>query len=82
MVEYVRKNGFVTSGECHGADLVYTGDDPSYYTDITDHAETDATQQDRVEVIAAIRELSLGEHISDYFDDDEIIRFLRCITLC
>ena len=43
MVEYVRKNGFVTSGECHGADLVYTGDDPSSYTDIIDHAETDAT---------------------------------------
>ena len=75
MVEYVRKNGFVASGECHGADLVCTGDDPSSYSDIIDHADTDATQQDHTDVIAAIRELSLGKHIDDYLDVDEIIRF-------
>ena len=75
MVEYVRKNGFVTSDECRGADLIYTGDDPSNYTDIIDHAETDAGQQDPMEVIAAIRALSQGENISEYFDTEEIIRF-------
>ena len=75
MVEYVRKNGFVTSDECHGADLVYTGDNPSNYADILDHAETDAAEQDQTEVIAAIRALSLGENISRYFDMEEIIRF-------
>ena len=43
MVQYVLKNGYESGVESNGADLVYTGDDLSNYTDIFDNAKTEVT---------------------------------------
>ena len=75
MVAYVRENGFSGSSESHGADLVYSGENLSNYTDIVDHAETSAHIRDHRQVVAAIRALSGTRNNGSSFDVDEIIRF-------
>ena len=75
MVEYIFKNGFQGSNESNGADLIYKGDDLSNYTDIFDHAETEASEEDYQRVADALRALSTEENLEEHFDMDEIIRF-------
>ncbi len=74
-MDWLRKNGFPPATDVHGADLIYTGDEPSNYADILDHAKTKAQPEDDQAVISAIRALSMEEDIDDWFDMDEIIRF-------
>ena len=61
--------------DANGADLVYKDDDPSSYSDIFDNEETDVTDEDRTELIAAIKALSDGEDIGAYWDMDQIVRY-------
>ena len=72
---WIRENGFPPAANVHGADLLYTGEDPANYADILDNVETKAHPSDPGRVISAIRALSLEESINDFFDMDEIIRF-------
>ena len=74
-MNWIRENGFPPAANVHGADLLYTGEDPANYADILDNVETKAHPSDPGRVISAIRVLSLEENINDFFDMDEIIRF-------
>ena len=67
--------GGFSFGGSNGADLKYTDDDPASYSDIFDNNETKATEEDEARVIAALKGLSEGEHLEDYLDTDEIIRY-------
>ena len=58
-----------------GADLKYSDDDISSYSDIFDNNETDATENDQRRVIAALKALSEGDDPEAYLDTDEIIRY-------
>ncbi len=61
--------------DADGADLVYKDDDPESYSDIFDNEETDVTDDDRTELIAAIKALSDGEELSRYWDVDQLARY-------
>ena len=58
-----------------GADLVYTGDDPSSYPAIFDNEETSVTDEERARLIEAIKALSTGENIGEYWDMDQVVRY-------
>ena len=66
--------GFGT-GDANGADLVYKDDDPDSYSDVFDNEETDVTDEDRQELIAAIKALSTGEGVGEHWDMDSIARY-------
>lgn len=74
-MDWIRENGFPPATDIRGADLVYTGEDPSNYADILENAETKVDPEDPQTVTAAIRALSMGEDIGDHFDMDAVIRF-------
>ena len=57
-----------------GADLKYTDDEISSYSDIFDNAETDIDEEDERAVISAIKALSQGD-IDHAVDTDEVIRY-------
>ena len=57
-----------------GADFRYTDDEEDSYTDIFDNNETKTTEEDRLEVITALKNLSLG-NIDEALDKDEVIRY-------
>ena len=58
----------------NGADLRYTDDELSSYSDIFDNAETDADEADMQRVITALRALGAGDAESS-LDTDEVIRY-------
>ena len=58
----------------NGADLRYTDDELSSYSDIFDNAETDADEADMQRVIAALRALGAGDAESS-LNTDEVIRY-------
>lgn len=60
--------------QVHGADLSYTDDEFDSYPDILKNAETKAQDEDKAEVIAALKALSEGRP-EDAFDTDEVVRF-------
>lgn len=62
-------------GNAKGADLNYTDDEISSYSDIFDNAETDGDESDYKRVIAALKGLSEGKDLEQYLDTDEIIRY-------
>ena len=74
-MDWIRENGFPPAADVHGADLLYTEEDPSNYRDILDNAKTKAKPEDDQAVVSAIRALSLGEAVDVWFDMDAIIRF-------
>ena len=74
-MDWIRENGFPPATDVHGADLLYTGEDPANYADILDNAETKANPSDPGRIVSAIRALSREENVDDFFDMDEIIRF-------
>jgi hypothetical protein len=74
-MDWIRKNGFPPATDIHGADLVYTGDEQSNYSDILDNARTKAKPEDDQTVVSAIKALSREENIDDFFEMDQIIRF-------
>ena len=61
--------------ESNGADLVYTDDEISSYSDIFDNAETDVTEEDEQRVIVALKALSEGKDLEENLDTDEIISY-------
>lgn len=58
-----------------GADLVYSDDNPESYKAIFDHEENTVTEEDRTELISAIKALCDGEDIEECWNIDQIIRF-------
>ncbi|MBE5905879.1 MAG: spore coat protein CotH [Lachnospiraceae bacterium] len=58
-----------------GANLSYSDDEISSYSDIFDNAKTDADESDYKRVIAALKGLSEGKDIENYVDTEEVIRY-------
>ncbi len=64
-----------------GGSLVYTTDDPSDYPAIFENAVGGGTDaDDYAKVISALKALNSGENIEEYFDVDEILRYLAVHT--
>ena len=65
-----------------GGALLYTDDSSSSYSSIFSNAVgNDSTEEDYQRVIAAIKALNEGESIEEYFDVDEILRYLAVHTV-
>lgn len=63
-----------------GGSLVYTDDDPDSYPSIFENVVGSADNKDYEKVIAALKALDSGENIEEYFDVDEILRYLAVHT--
>lgn len=64
-----------------GGSLVYTDDDPASYPSIFENVIGGGTDEDDyAKVIAALKALDSGEDIEEYFDVDEILRYLAVHT--
>ena len=61
--------------DSNGADLVYKDDKTESYSDIFNNAENDVTDDDKKEMIAAIKALNSGENIEQYWDMDQLVRY-------
>ncbi len=76
-----RIEGGIGAGSSGGA-LLYTDDSSSSYPAIFSNAVgNDSTEEDYQRVIAAIKALNDGENIEEYFDVDEILRYLAVHTV-
>ncbi len=64
-----------------GGSLVYTNDEPSSYPSIFENVVGGGTDKtDYAKVISALKALNSGENIEEYFDVDEILRYLAVHT--
>lgn len=73
--------GGMGAGSTGGA-LLYTDDNSSSYSAIFGNTVgNDSTEDDYQRVIAAIKALNEGENIEEYFDVDEILRYLAVHTV-
>lgn len=78
MSDFKGGGGFGNSG---GGSLVYTDDDSSSYSAIFDNAVFNSTcEEDYQKVITALKNLSEGQNLEEYFDVDEILRYLAVHT--
>ncbi|MGB8453243.1 MAG: CotH kinase family protein [Anaerocolumna sp.] len=68
------RGGMMDSGS-KGADLVYTDNEVDSYSDIFDNAETDAEEEDKKRLIAALEQLSTGEDLESGVDIEEVLRY-------
>lgn len=69
------------SGQNEGS-LVYTDDNISSYSSIFDNAEFKKnSDKDKQRVITAIKNLNEGTNLEQYFDVDEILRYLAAHTV-
>lgn len=65
-----------------GGSLVYTDDESSSYSAIFGNAVgSGSDEEDYQKVIAALKSLNSGENIENYFDVDEILRYLAVHTV-
>lgn len=65
-----------------GGSLVYTDDESSSYSAIFGNAVGNGSdEEDYQKVIAALKALNNGENIEEYFDVDEILRYLAVHTV-
>ena len=64
-----------------GGDLVYTDDESSSYSAIFDHSVFDADESDYARVIEAIKNLNEGTNLEEYFDTDQILRYIAANTV-
>jgi hypothetical protein len=64
-----------------GGSLLYTDDNPSSYSSIFDNAIGSVSEKDKLQVIAALKALSSGENLADYFDIDAILRYFAAHTI-
>lgn len=55
--------------------LQYIDDDPESYSNIFDSAKTDITDGDQARLIAALKELSIGENPESSLDLDAVLRY-------
>lgn len=62
-------------GSSNGASLAYTNDELESYSDIFEHAETDATEEDMQRVVTALKQLSTGEELDKCLDVDSVIKY-------
>lgn len=69
------EGGMGMGGTAKGADLVYTDDEISSYSDIFDNGETDATDEDKARLIASLKQLSTGENLEKCVDVDAVVRY-------
>lgn len=64
-----------------GGNLVYTDDDPASYGSIFNNAvSSKVSDNDQQQVITAIQKLNEGEDLEQYWDVDEILRYLAAHT--
>jgi hypothetical protein len=70
--------GFDSTGG--GSDLAYTDDDIDSYSDIFDNAAFDPTDEDKQNVITALKKLSQGEDLETYIDVDACLRYFAAQT--
>lgn len=64
-----------------GGDLIYTGDDTESYSAIFDNAVfSKVSDQDKQRVLTALENLNAGTNLEQYFDVDEILRYLAAHT--
>lgn len=78
MPDFNGGGGFGNSG---GGSLVYTDDDSSSYSSIFENAVFNSTgEEDYQRVITALKNLSEGQNLEEYFDVDEILRYLAVHT--
>ena len=78
MPDFKGGGGFGNSG---GGSLVYTDDDSSSYSSIFENAVFNSTgEEDYQRVITALKNLSEGQNLEEYFDVDEILRYLAVHT--
>ena len=69
-------------GSSSGTDLVYTDDEIDSYSGLFDNAVgSDATDEDKMRVIEAIKALNSGENLEQYLDVDEILKYLAVHTV-
>lgn len=78
MPDFKGGGGFGNSG---GGSLVYTDDESSSYSSIFENAVFNSTgEEDYQRVITALKNLSEGQNLEEYFDVDEILRYLAVHT--
>ncbi len=63
-----------------GSDLVYTDDSADSYADIFDNAAFAPSDADKARVVEALKNLSAGENLEDYFDVDACLRYFAAQT--
>lgn len=63
-----------------GGSLVYTDDEISSYPAIFGNVVGDGNEDDHAKVIVALKALNSGENIEEFFDVDEILRYLAVHT--
>ena len=63
-----------------GGSLVYTDDEISSYSAIFGNVVGSGNEEDYNKVITALKALNSGENIEEYFDVDEILRYLAVHT--
>lgn len=67
--------GSFGNGNNSGADLVYSDDDPENYSAIFDNAITSVTEANKKYLIEALKALSTGENVENYWDVDAVIDY-------
>lgn len=63
-----------------GGSLIYTDDEISSYSAIFGNVVGSGNEEDYTKVITALKALNSGENIEEYFDADEILRYLAVHT--
>ncbi|MCD8007182.1 MAG: CotH kinase family protein [Oscillospiraceae bacterium] len=74
-MENINFADFGSFSSSNGADLVYTDDEITSYSDIFNNAKTDATEEDYERVIAALKQLSTGEDLETCVDVEATLRY-------
>ncbi len=69
------RNGIQAEDYGEGAELGYRGENIEDYPGIFEYAETKSGPEDRLRVIAALKELSENQDPEKYLDTDEIIKY-------
>ena len=64
-----------------GGSLEYTDDNTASYSAIFNNVVGKGTKKDFQRVITALKKLSQGEELEDYFDVDKILRYLAAHTI-
>ncbi|MBN2221488.1 MAG: CotH kinase family protein, partial [Vallitaleaceae bacterium] len=78
------ENGFRGNnnmGSRNGGSLVYTDDEVSSYSDIFDNVVGKSDEASETHVVEALKALSTGEDLEEYFGVDEILRYLAAHTV-
>lgn len=73
--------GFGGFGFGGGADLVYTDDEISSYSQIFDNAVLDGVKDaDKIRVIESLKALAEGDNLEEFVDVDEVLRYFAANT--